>query len=126
MIGNQHNYVEMLNKNTMEVVKLFNVYESNGKMVAAIFSPNIAAKNNGCGWATVKVGSLIPLDCVDSNGKLTSKTKRNKIKNMLKLNKAEWVCTDGTMFESFSEDGHSGLEKAIEHQSSIIDSQIMQ
>lgn len=122
MIGNQQNYVEMLNKNTMEVVKVFDICVTNDKMVAVIFSPNIAAKNNGYGWCRVKIGSLMPLDCVDSNGNFVSKTQKNKIKRMLKLDKAEWVCTDGTVFESSSEDSHSGLEKAIEYQSGIIDS----
>lgn len=124
MIGYQQNYVEMLNKNTMEVVKVFDICATNNKMIAVIFSPNMAAKNNGYGWCRVKIGSLMPLDCVDSNGKFVSKTQKNKIKSMLKLNKAEWVCTDGTAFESSSEDGHTGLDKAIEHQSNIIDSQI--
>lgn len=123
MIGNQQNYVEMLNKNTMEVVKVFDIgFNKAGKMTAIIYSPNLAAKNDGYGWCPVKIGSLVPLDCVDSNGKFVSKTQKNKVKRMLKLNKAEWVCTDGTTFESYSEDGHSGLEKAIEYQSGIIDS----
>lgn len=122
MVDNYHGFTEMYNKKTCEVVRVYNfTVDVTGAIVAVVFSNNLAAKNNGYGWQKVKASVLVPVDCVNSNGEFVSKTKRNAIKSMLKLNKAEWVCTDGTVFESNSCDGHSGLELAIEHQSSIVD-----
>lgn len=122
MVDNYHNFTEMYNKKTCEVVRVYNfTVDVTGSIIAVVFSNNLAAKNGGYGWQKVKASVLVPVDCVNSNGEFVSKTKRNAIKSMLKLNKAEWVCTDGTAFESNSYDGHSGLELAIEHQSSIVD-----
>lgn len=83
---------------------------------ATIYDPNLAAKNNGCGWRSVKLGQLIPIEYADVYGNYNSKTEFNKLKSMLVLDYARWTCTDGKQFESSLKNNHCGLYEAVEHQ----------
>ena len=88
---------------------LVDVYHFFEDKTALIFSPVLGSRQNGNGWAKIKIGQLIPEDYYDKNkNSFMSKTERNKIKEKLTLTHAIWTCTDGTSFED--------CDKAIEHE----------
>lgn len=73
-------------------------------------------------WETLSVSAIVPLDChIASDGDgCNSKTERNKIKEKLTLDKAIWVCSDGTSFLSLIENHHEGLNEAIKHEKGLL------
>lgn len=116
---NAENYIEMFDKVTSRIVRVYNICTNpNGKIWAVIYDAG-SEKDGRNGWKSMKMNRLLPVDMVNSSGKVMSKTYRNKIKSLLKLNMAEWVCTDGKSFMSFADDGHTGLQEAIKHQDYI-------
>lgn len=109
----QNNYFEMIMRKTGETVRVYSVTVDAGVSYAVIFSPNLAGKQQGNGWKTVKMGALVPPDLWVNNWYCT-KTKKNKIKSRLKLITAEWQCTDGTVFT------HEHLEDAIAYEAKLM------
>ena len=82
------------------IVEVYHFFEDK---TALIFSPDIAAKQNGNGWERVKMGQLIPLEYFDEHDKrFMSKTKQKKIKERLTLTEALWTCSDGIAFKDFN------------------------
>lgn len=108
-----NNYFEMKFRKTGETVRVYNVCVDAGVSYATIYSPNLAGKQGGNGWQTVKMGTLVPLDFWTDDG-FCSKTKKNKIKSRLKLITAEWQCTDGTVFT------HEYLDDAIAYEAKLM------
>lgn len=125
MLNDMINSIEVYDKETHNVLKLYNLcVDNSGRIVGIVYDADLAAKQNGYGWKKIKPGRLIPLEYANGKTGFQSKTHRNKIKHMLKMDKTTWVCTDGTEFFSTSEDGHAGLQKAIEHQESLMDNRV--
>ena len=106
-------YTAMKVRKTGETVRVYSIFVNNGCTCATIFSPRLAGMQNGNGWQTVKMSTLIPLDYWSDDG-YCSKTKKNKIKSRLKLISAEWQCTDGTVFT------HEYIEDAIKHEAKLM------
>jgi hypothetical protein len=106
-------YIEMKLRKTGETVRVYNLSIDGTSSQATIFSPNLAGKQQGNGWQTVKISALVPIDFWVDDG-FCSKTKKNKIKSRLKLISAEWQCTDGTVYT------HEYLEDAIVHEAELM------
>jgi len=109
--------MEMYFKKNNCIVEVYNFFEDR---TALIFNPSIAGKQQGNGWDKVKVSTLIPIEYteyIDEHRKgFMSKTERNKIKERLVLTKAEWTCTDGTIFDNCNE--------AIIHEKEIMNKEV--
>ena len=91
------------------MVEVYQFFENS----ALIFSPSLAGRCNGQGWARVKMSSLLPEEYADIYKKgFTSTTEKNKIKKRLTLSYAEWTCSDGKIFNS--------CDDAIEHEREIM------
>lgn len=96
------------------IVEVYKIFEN---QTALIFSPFIAAKQNGNGWQQIKIGQLIPMEYFDENKKgFTSKIERSKIKKRLTLTEAKWACTDGVVFND--------CDKAITHEKELIEKEV--
>lgn len=94
--------MQMFHKKENCLVEVYHFFENK---TALIFSPNIAGKQNGCGWSYVAIKNLVPLEYYNEHkdNYFMSKSERNKIKERLVLTKAEWTCTDGMSFTSCDE-----------------------
>lgn len=95
------------------VVEVAQIFENKKAM---IYSPLLAARQQGNGWVKVSLKDLMPEEVYKEyyfDGKYVSKTERNKLKERLTLTKAVWTCTDGTDFEDCNE--------AIAHEKAIVD-----
>ena len=83
-----------------EFVQVYAIQDKN----ALIFDPAVAAKNNGHGWITVNVNSLIPEEYVDMNSKsgFISKSEEKKqaeARIILVPNTTNvWKCSDGLFY----------------------------
>ena len=97
-----------------EFVQVYAIYDRN----ALIFDPAVAAKNNGHGWITVNVNSLIPEEYADMNSKsgFISKSEEKKqaeARIILVSNTANtWECSDGLFY--------IGKDSAIKHEILLI------
>lgn len=97
-----------------EFVQVYAIYDKN----ALIFDPAVAAKNNGHGWITVNVNSLIPEEYADMNSKsgFISKSEEKKqaeARITLVSNTANtWKCSDGLFY--------TGKDSAIKHEILLI------
>ena len=109
--------MEMYFKRNNCVVKVYKFFEDK---TALIYNPSIAGKQSGNGWEKVKLSTLIPIEYteyIDEYKKgFMSKTEKNKIKERLTLTKAEWTCTDGSIFNS--------CEEAIIHEKEIMNKEV--
>lgn len=100
-----------------EFVKVYSIQDK----VALIFDPAVAAKNNGHGWITVSINSLIPEEYADirSRSGFISKSEEEKQakKRICLLNEEEnvWKCSNGTSFS-----GYAAKECALNHEILII------
>lgn len=108
--------MKMFHREWKEIVEVVNFVGSEkvSKMVALIFSPNLLEKQDGNGWALVKMSKLVPLEYMSTftdEGYLT-KSFKNRIKGRLKLKEARWESTDGIIFEH--------LDEAMEHEYRLI------
>lgn len=106
--------MKMYFKKEESEVEVYHFFEDK---TALIFSPYLASKQNGNGWAKVKLGQLIPLEYFnkETNG-FMSKTERNKIKNRLTLTQALWTCSDGVNFKD--------CDKAIAHEKEVMEKEV--
>lgn len=83
---------------------------------ALIYNPQLAGAHQGNGWVQVKFSRLIPYpeaEIYKIEG--MSKTKRNKAKSRLTLAYAEWVSSDGSIYD------HNHLEDAIKHELELME-----
>ena len=103
--------MQMFYKKENCIVEVYHFFENK---TALIFSPNLAGKQNGSGWANVTIKNLIPIEYYNEHkdNYFMSKSERNKIKERLILTKAEWTCTDGTSYNS--------CDDAINHEMEVI------
>ena len=95
-------------------VEVYDIKHIDGKDFAFCFVPTLAGQQNGQGWLKVKLSKLIPYPHAYVYKTGMSKTEKNKIKSMLTIQYAEWVCTDGTVYT------HDKLEDAIQHQKELV------
>ena len=83
--------------------------------VALCFDANVAKKNNGVGWVSIKLKDLIPEKYFNpSKGCFMSISERNRAKKHLTLLDATWQSEDGRKFP------HSMIEEAIAHQLDLL------
>ena len=67
--------------------------------VALCFDANVAKKNNGVGWVSIKLKDLIPEKYFNpSKGCFMSISERNRAKKHLTLLDATWQSEDGRKF----------------------------
>lgn len=97
-----------------EFVQVYAIQDKN----ALIFDPAVAAKNNGHGWITVNVNSLIPEEYADMNSKsgFISKSEEKKqaeARIILVSNTGNtWECSDGLFY--------TGKDSAVKHEILLI------
>lgn len=100
-----------------QFVKVYSIQDK----TALIFDPAVAAKNNGHGWITVSIGSLIPEEYADIRSKSgfisKAEEERQAEKRICLLDEERnaWKCSDGTPYA-----GHAGKEYALSHETLII------
>lgn len=108
-------FIEMTERNTGNIVRVYQFLVDNGNPKALVFDPAFAGKQNGNGWRFLTMKTLIPKDYAGEDGKFQSKTIKNKAKDRMTLVDAIWRCTDGTEFK------HADLEQAITHELELME-----
>lgn len=97
-----------------EFVQVYAIYDKS----ALIFDPAVAAKNNGHGWITVNVNSLIPEEYADMNSKSgfiskSEEKRRAEARVILVSNTSNtWECSDGLFY--------TGKDSAVKHEILLI------
>ena len=99
-----------------QFVKVYSIQDK----TALIFDPAVAAKNNGHGWITVSIGSLIPEEYADIRSKSgfisKAEEERQAEKRICLLEELNaWKCSDGTLYARYA-----GKKYALNHEMLII------
>ena len=101
--------MKMYDKKSTNVVEAVDFY-SDGSVL--VFDPNLADRQNGNGWITIKRNRLIPIEYAEKYITGMSKTEKNKIKERLTLVEAGWETSDGLVFYN--------VDEAIEHEKLVV------